>query len=205
MTETPLRFRCGDLEIDGRVAIPAGAARACIVCHPHPLYGGDMNNSVVVAITRALGEAGVATLRFNFRGVGASQGRHGGGTAEIDDARAALDALAAASGLERIAVAGYSFGAVVALGLAASEPRTSAVAVVAPPVEMFDTTFVRGIAAPLFAMAGDRDTYCPSSGLEAMTAGLAGASTVTLAGADHFLGGREREVGNAIASFLAGA
>jgi len=205
MTESPLRFRCGDLELEGRVAIPGGATRACVICHPHPLYGGDMNNPVVVAIARALGEAGVATLRFNFRGVGASQGSHGGGTAEIDDARAALDALAERSGLAHIAIAGYSFGAVVALKLAASDPRTLAVAVVAPPVEMVDSTFVRSIAAPLLAIAGDRDACCPTSGLEAMTAGLAGAATVTLAGADHFLGGREREVSGAVARFVAAA
>ena len=201
MPETVIRFRAGDVELDGRLSLPPAATRACVVCHPHPLYGGDMHNPVVVATTDALRKAAVATLRFDFRGVGASTGSHGGGSAEVDDARAALDALADATGLPRIAIAGYSFGSIVALRLAASDNRVAAVAAIAPPLGMMDAAFAREIVAPLLAVAGDRDEYCPRSAFDEFTA-APGRSGTLVAGADHFLGGREREVAAAVAGFV---
>src|SRR5436190_7557502 len=87
------------------------AREACLVCHPHPLYGGTMHNKVVYRMARALRRRGSAVLRFNFRGVGRSQGKHGEGIAEIDDARAALEWLRARYGTIPYALAGFSFGA----------------------------------------------------------------------------------------------
>jgi alpha/beta superfamily hydrolase len=89
----PVRFPSGALWLEGRLSIPAGATRAAVVCHPHPQYGGDMDNSVVVATAAALGRRGIATLRFNFRGVGQSEGSYGEGVAELGDARAAVERL----------------------------------------------------------------------------------------------------------------
>src|SRR6516225_6660796 len=86
-TDEPVRFACGALTLEGRAVLPPGAPRAAIICHPHPQYGGDMDNSVVTAATQALAERGFATLRFNFRGVGESEGSYAGGRGEIDDAR----------------------------------------------------------------------------------------------------------------------
>lgn len=163
-----------------------------------------MNNPVVVAITQAFAAAGVATLRFDFRGVGRSGGLHGGGAPEVEDARAAVAALAAATGIADVAIAGYSFGSWIALRLAASA-GAAAVAAVAPPLVMFDASFVAELACPSLLLAGDRDAYCPKPDLESLGSRLPErATTRVLAGADHFFGGREREVANAVTRWFDG-
>src|SRR3990172_254396 len=97
-----------------RHAAPPGASAGVVICHPHPLYGGDMDNPVVVRVQEACAAEGLATLRFNFRGVGGSSGTHGEGGGEQDDARAALEALEQKAGTAALAIAGYSFGAWIA-------------------------------------------------------------------------------------------
>src|SRR5215207_9182793 len=101
--------------LDARLALPPDPAGGVAICHPHPLHGGDMENPVVIRAAEVCQEAGLATIRFNFRGVGASTGAYDEGRGEQDDLGAALDHLA---GLlpagSPIAVAGYSFGAAVA-------------------------------------------------------------------------------------------
>src|SRR5438094_10611387 len=99
------------LTLEARLAVPASPGGGVVICHPHPLYGGDMDNPVVVRVQQVCADLGLATLRFNFRGVGGSSGTHGGGGAEQDDARAALDALSKATGARPLGIAGYSFGA----------------------------------------------------------------------------------------------
>ncbi len=223
--EKTLRFRSGDVELDGRIHVPEGGwpdslPRGCVVCHPHPLYGGDMNSSVVVAITAALAARGISTLRFNFRGVGASGGTHGGGGPEIADARAAVGALRAASGIRRIAIAGYSFGSLVALQMAAQDdedpeggPYThvDAVAAVAPPLAMFDASFVSKIGGTLLFVAGDRDQYCPRDrfdlleGMEnepGVVCSMNDTERVVIPGADHFFAGFEERLGEIVADWV---
>src|SRR5437667_332565 len=95
-----------------------------VVCHPHPLYGGDMHNPVVVRVAEVAQGLGVATLRFNFRGVGASGGVHGEGKAEQDDVVAALEMLAGRLPADRpIGLAGYSFGGWVSARVAMAAER----------------------------------------------------------------------------------
>ncbi len=206
--EIEIRFHANEIELEGRMFLPGGAASGCVVCHPHPLYGGNMHNNVVRSVADALAEAGIATLRFNFRGVARSGGAHAGGVGEVSDVRAAARALAEAAGLESICVAGYSFGSTVALGFAREEAAAPAalldrVVVIAPPLVMFEASVAASLPFPLLLVAGDRDQYCPTRDFENLAAGLGPHGTsFTVEGADHFFGGREAEVAGRVAAFL---
>ena len=121
MTDSePVTFTTADgCTLVGDLTIPSGVVHAAaVVCHPHPLYGGDRRNSVVDALFRALPEAGMAAVRFDFRGVGQSTGVHGEGAAEAADVAAAIDLLSGRCGTAvPMYLTGYSFGAAVALGV----------------------------------------------------------------------------------------
>jgi alpha/beta superfamily hydrolase len=203
--EETVRFRAGGPTLEGRLAAGERPAAAAVLCHPHPQYGGDMENAVVQALAAGLAAAGVATLRFNFRGVGASEGRFDGGSGEVDDARAAVAFLRTRVAAPALALVGYSFGAVVAL--AAGRDRTTGVTrlvAVAPPLAMVDLGFLAGCATPLLFVVGERDTYCPPPLLERALALPAAAPRVArIAAADHFFGGYETVVAVPVIHFLA--
>jgi alpha/beta superfamily hydrolase len=127
-----------------------------VVCHPHPVYGGTMDNKVVYTLARALQTAGVATLRFNFRGVGASQGTYDEGAGETQDAAALADFGALRWPNRRLVLAGFSFGAFVALRLALNRD-TARLITVAPPVGRFDFSRLRAPACPWLVVQGDAD------------------------------------------------
>src|SRR6056297_3045783 len=109
MNETPVIFESEGLILEGRI-VYRDPGRAAVVTHPHPQYGGDMQNPVVQSITRVYQKKGYTTLRFNFRGTGKSQGRYAGGKGEVRDLAAAF-AFLEKQGYAAIDLAGYSFGA----------------------------------------------------------------------------------------------
>ena len=189
--ERIVAINVGAIDLDGRLAMPPAATTGAVVCHPHPQYGGSMDNDLVVALTEALGSAGIATLRFDFRGVGASGGRFDDGRGEVDDVRAAAALLRAELGVPRVALVGYSFGSVMALRAGCSEQdQTSGMIAIGPPVRMLGLDFLAGCRVPLALVTGDRDQFCPVDTLETMRERYAPASTLTLIpGADHFFGG----------------
>lgn len=202
-SERQISIEAGAVTLDGRLRRPDGATKGCVVCHPHPLYGGDMDNNVVVAACDALGDAGAATLRFDFRGVRASSGTHGGGTAEVEDARAAVAFLAKEANLGSVVLVGYSFGAVVALRCGVSEPKVGAIVAIAPPLTMFDASFAASSGKPLLFIAGTRDAYCPEKDLRALVAGFGeGAQVRIVDGADHFFGGQGDAIAQAVTAFV---
>jgi uncharacterized protein len=127
---------------EGLYVHPDEAARVpgLVLCHPHPLRGGDMENNVISAFATAFAAAGFAVLRFNFRGAGKSTGSYAEGLGEQGDAKAALAWIAAQPGVDttRLFLAGYSFGARVTLAVAATEPRVVGFIVVAPPTRHGD-------------------------------------------------------------------
>jgi alpha/beta superfamily hydrolase len=189
--EEAIRISVGDFTLDGRVATRADATAGVVICHPHPQYGGSMENDLVVTLATALQNAGLATLRFDFRGVGASGGRYDDGRGEVDDVRAAAALLRARLDVPRVSLVGYSFGSVMALRAGTAEPdRTTAIVAVAPPVRMIGLEFLAGRSVTLAFVTGDRDQFCPLATLEAARERYAPASTLALVpGADHFFGG----------------
>jgi alpha/beta superfamily hydrolase len=211
MTEQRVTFLSGDLRLDGLFAMPdgnsGGGVRAAVVCHPHPQYGGSMHNNVVEAVLAALWELGCATLRFNFRGVGQSEGEYGGGSGEMQDARAAASFALSQASVTRdgFVMGGYSFGARIALGAGASMAEVAHLLAVAPPIGMMDLSGLAGSAKRISLIAGDHDQYCPLPGLRALHERIGAASRIeTIAGADHFFNGYEAELSRAVLSCLRG-
>jgi len=206
MSEIQVSFRSGDLTLEGLLANPGANAPAAVVCHPHPLYGGSMYNNVVDAILAAMWQAGYATLRFNFRGVGASEGEHDGGPGEVDDAAAAMTYLLAQPGVrkEGAVMAGYSFGAMVAVSAGYERAEIARIVAVALPLAMADARIPAGASKPLLLVSGDRDSYSPVAGLQALKSKIGDSARLEIVvGADHFFGGREAELERVIGAALA--
>ena len=200
-----------------RLAGPAGALEALIetpaalerapaafgvICHPHPLHGGTMDNKVVWTLARAFQELGAPTIRFNFRGVGASGGSHDEGAGEIDDALAVI-----AHGRERwpqaaLWLAGFSFGGVIALRAAASA-RPRRLVAVAPGITRVAGDAPTAPACPWLIVQGDADDVVPPQAVIAWARTLSPApELVVLPGAGHFFHGRINELRDTIVEFM---
>jgi len=200
-------FPCGELKLEGlfysveaKEPVPA-----VVVCHPHPLYGGSMHNNVTNAMAEALVKSGIAALLFNFRGVGGSQGSHGGGIAEQEDVRAALDYLGPAKGVDagRLGLAGYSFGAGVAFPVGCRDERVGAMAMVSPYFESTPLSLLKGCRKPKLILSGSRDDMVRAQDVE--TYGREAAEPKKceiIKGPDHFWGGYERPMAEKVAGFF---
>jgi uncharacterized protein len=177
---------------------PRGAA---VLGHPHPRHGGTMHNKVVYRAAQALTRAGYATLRFNFRGVGLSEGRYDTGRGEVDDFRAALDEAERLGGLPLVA-GGFSFGAAVCLKAVPGDARVAAVVALGLPLATESGRLVPRPSVPALYAVGERDAYGPPEDLRRFVGST--APVVVLPGADHFFDGRLEELGEAIGTFAAG-
>jgi alpha/beta superfamily hydrolase len=173
------------------------------VCHPHPLYGGTMHNKVVFRAARAAREAGLATLRFNFRGVGASQGKHDKGIGERDDVRAALDCLSARFPSLPVCVIGFSFGSWVGLRVGAEDARVVALVGLGLPTIDSDYSYLHGVTKPKLILQGTRDPYGRREDVQAVFDSLSEPKQIHwVEGAEHFFQARLQEVRDAIHKFL---
>jgi alpha/beta superfamily hydrolase len=171
-----------------------GQAPGIVICHPHPLRGGDMLNNVVGALAEAFAAVGFATLRFNFRGVGRSTGHYGEGIGEQEDAKAALAWLIAQPGInaDRLFLAGYSFGARVTLAVASTDPRVCGFIVVAPPVLHGDWPALEFTRGPKLFLCGGRDPNAPPDVLTDFIKNLPDPKRLAIfPEADHFFVGQE--------------
>ena len=183
--------------LEARLALPEAPSGGIVICHPHPLYGGDMDNPVVVRVAEVCGALGLATLRFNFRGVGGSTGLHDDGRGEQGDVEAALDHLAGLIGDTPLTLAGYSFGAAMAVSVAARRQGLAGLALIAPPLATRDLPLA-AVAGPVLVVAGTTDEYCPVEALERLRGALPRAAIRTIDGANHFFFGKLFPLGEAI-------
>jgi uncharacterized protein len=174
--------------LEGALALSTGAELGVVVCHPHPRYGGDMDNPVVVAAAAACAGRGLATLRFNFRGVGASGGAWDEGLGEREDVRAALAYLRAQlAAPARTALAGYSFGALMAAGVAVAGEPLAGLALIAPPLAAAGLPAgLATVGGPMLLVAGSDDGHCPRESLASLATTLPGATVTLIDGSDHF-------------------
>ena len=174
-----------------------------VLCHPHPLHGGNIYSNVVSAVAEALWQHDVSTLRFNFRGTGGSTGSHGGGDAEGADVAAAVAYLLSCQLVSTLAVVGYSFGAGVGLLAGAVDPRVTALVGVAPPVGRRDMSPLHTCTKAKLFVTGDQDHVCPLPALQELIAHCPEPKALTLIpGANHFFLGREAEVAQAVVTFV---
>jgi uncharacterized protein len=192
----------GGVSLEAELSIPAGARAGVVLCHPHPLYGGDKDSHVVVRAAEACAARNVATLRFNFRGVGASTGKHDDGRGEQQDVRAALAELhrrfpAGAP----VGLAGYSFGAAVAAAVAKDTP-IGGLALIAPPVRMTPLT-PPAVTGPFLIIVGTEDQYCPPESLKALRDSRPEITLTVIDGADHFFFGALDDLGAAVEGWAA--
>ncbi|MHB8684008.1 MAG: alpha/beta hydrolase [Dehalococcoidia bacterium] len=171
----------GGLRLEGALRLLPGASFGAVVLHPHPQFGGDMHNHVVLALCRVFTERGASTLRFNFRGTGASGGVFDGGCGQADDARAAVGTLQAGMPGAPVVLAGYSFGSQIAASVAA-DLALAGLVLVSPPLGYAPLPALPP-GLPVLACGGDADPVCPPEMLRA----LAGPSLAVsiIPGADH--------------------
>ena len=205
--DTPITVPADGVELEAVLRLPdrAGPFPAVVVCHPHPQYGGNMTNNVVLAVVRGLVASGIAALRFNFRGVGQSTGSHEGGVGERDDASAAVGWLRAHTGVDpaRIGLAGYSFGESMAAGAVGT--GVAALALIAPPIgdDRAALPDLANYPGPVLILAGAADEYCTPAALAFLARRLDGrADLQVLARVDHFWGGDEPEIATRVGAFF---
>jgi hypothetical protein len=181
----------------------AGGDIVAVCCHPHPLYGGTMQNKVVHTLARACQDQGVTSVRFNFRGVGASEGRHDDGVGESEDAAAVADHAMRTTGASRLWSLGFSFGGFVAYRLATLR-AAAALVTVAPPVQRFDFTRLAVPRCPWLVAQGDADDIVDHERVLAWTESIVPAPEVEiLTGAEHFFHGRLTELRSVLGAWLA--
>lgn len=209
MSRLHITIPCADILLEGVWHFPEGTGTfpAVIVCHPHPLYGGSMSSNVVFAICQALAQRSIAALRFNFRGVGKSGGKYGEGIAEQEDVRAALAFALSTPSIDRnkIGLAGYSFGTMVAVPVAVQDERVRLLALVSPALSDSGWEELKTYTKPKLLIAGGNDFVIPERKFRQEVKDIPEPRQCQIiAGADHFWTGFEGEVARRVAEFFAG-
>lgn len=181
---------------------PRGSA---LVLHPHPLGGGTMHNKVVFRAAAALNEAGLVTLRINFRGVGQSTGEHDEGRGELDDARAGLDFLSEKYPALKLTVCGFSFGARVGLAVRINDSRVPYLIAIGVPLNKYDFGFLKDCRKPLLFVHGENDEFGAVESVRDLVKRLetqADVQLVVVASAGHFFEGHLDELKEAITRWI---
>jgi alpha/beta superfamily hydrolase len=183
-------------------------APLALILHPHPLHGGTMNNRITYAMYRSFEKLGFSTMRFNFRGVGRSQGRYDGGIGEISDAAAALDWMQMVNpNSGGLWIAGYSFGAFVGMQLLMRRPEISGWISVAPPANHYDFGFLAPCPCGGLMLHGDADELVPEPAVRKLVDKLNTQKGVTIdyrvyQGADHVFASHADTVSVAVEDYV---
>ncbi|CAB1080870.1 Alpha/beta hydrolase [Olavius algarvensis Delta 1 endosymbiont] len=197
--EEKTTFYAGTVALEGLLHKKSGS-RGVVITHPHPEYGGNMHNNVVMAIARAYQKLDYTTLRFNFRGVGGSQGSYSAGIGEQQDAVAAL-AYLADLGINRVDLAGYSFGAWVNGHLNCAAAGIADMVMISPPVAFIDFASVAAIDCLSLVITGSRDEIAPVEMIrQSYREWNTAAHVEVIDGADHFYGGYENKLAQVLLS-----
>jgi len=200
--EERITFSSGDLSLEGLLS-RGESDRGVVISHPHPLYGGEMRNHVVGIIQEVFSGKGWATLRFNFRGVGRSQGEYSEGVGEQEDVHGAVRHLQEL-GIKEILLAGYSFGAWVNAQAAVDHPDVAGSILVAPPQAMMDFSFLKDDSQTRLVIAGERDDYGPVEEIRKIAEKMnPSPPVIVIPGADHFFSGVGTELARALESMNA--
>jgi uncharacterized protein len=195
--QSAVLFKAKGLNFEGVVATPddsEGPFPGVVMCHPHPLFGGSMDNNVVLSVTYALAQRGFATIRFNFRGVGNSEGQHTKAELEYQEVLGAIELLRAWKGIDndKLGLAGYSFGTSVILGSAEAHKKPKVFAFISPPLRALESTPLKKDKRPKLIISGDRDKLVQSDQLQSVLESFSHPPTLqVIEGADHFWGGKE--------------
>ncbi len=187
---------------------PASDSPIALILHPHPQFGGTMNNQVVYNLYHIFAERGFSVLRFNFRGVGRSQGYWDGGPGELADAASALDWLQLVKpDAKSCWIAGVSFGTWIAMQLLMRRPEAEGFICVAPPSNLYDFSFLAPCPSSGLMINGDLDRVVPSNSVAELTAKLKTQRGIKIAhevvpGANHFFEGKMDELNEHIGRYI---
>ncbi|MGI8639145.1 MAG: alpha/beta hydrolase [Pyrinomonadaceae bacterium] len=193
-------------ELEAILKEPDGEVRGvALVCHPHPLGGGTMHNKVVYRAAAGLLEVGLVTLRFNFRGVGASTGEHDDGNGEKDDVKDALDYLTENYPNQEITLAGFSFGSRVGTEVALDDERVVRLISIGTPVDNYDFSYLKNCRKPILFVHGDEDKFGSIENLNVLVSQVAentDARLVVFQNCGHFFDNHLEQLKNAIHDWI---
>lgn len=202
-------FNGPDGRLEGRYHQGAGPnAPIALFLHPHPLQGGTMNNRIVFQTFQTFGARGFSTLRFNFRGVGRSQGSYDEGLGELSDAAAALDWMQSGNpDAPQCWVSGFSFGAWICMQLLMRRPEINSFIAIAPPANKYDFTFLAPCPASGMIVHGASDSMVPEESVDTLNKKLSLQKRITIdyrviPGADHFFQGKADELNVHVGQYL---
>lgn len=179
-----------------------------LVLHPHPLHGGTMNNKVSYSLYQTFVKRGFSVLRFNFRGVGRSQGKFDSGIGEMSDAAAALDWMQTHNpNAQTCWIAGFSFGAWIAMQLMMRRPEIGGFISIAPPADIYDFTFLAPCPASGQIIHGDKDDIVPQEAVDKLAQKLSSQKNIvidyeTIPGADHFFSSKMDVMNKLVGNYL---
>lgn len=186
----------------------SGTSPIALILHPHPLYGGTMNNKVVYLLFHAFAKRGFSVLRFNFRGVGRSQGKYDNGQGELSDAASALDWLQLQNPNAKACwIAGFSFGAWISMQLLMRRPEVTGFLSISPPANMFDFAFLAPCPTSGLIVHGSSDQHVPIQDVNKLTDRLKQQKDIKItykqiADANHFYDERTDQLDQIVGTYL---